>query len=170
MMPGMPKSAPAPYRIAVVCSGNTCRSPMAEVVLRGLLVDAGVGDRFAIESFGTGDWHVGEHADPRTQAVLMAHGYDVSAHRARLVPRDLLATHDLVLFADAKRRRKITRKPSPGARAEVRLLRESDPEAVAAGTLDLEDPYYGTMQDYERCFEEVLAACGALADELIVRP
>ena len=55
-----------PYRVCVVCSGNICRSPMGEIVLRHKLEEAGLGDRVVVDSAGTGDWHVGDGADPRT--------------------------------------------------------------------------------------------------------
>ena len=71
------------YRIAFVCLGNICRSPMAEVVMRSLVVRAGLADRISVASAGTGDWHVGERADPRTVETLAGRGYDGSQHRAQ---------------------------------------------------------------------------------------
>ena len=53
-------SAEPPYRICVVCSGNICRSPIGEIVLREKLRDAGLGDRVVVDSAGTGGWHVGD--------------------------------------------------------------------------------------------------------------
>jgi protein-tyrosine phosphatase len=67
-----------PYRICFVCSGNICRSPMAEAVLRRLAADAGLGDRIAVDSAGTGEWHIGERADLRTLRALAATGYDAA--------------------------------------------------------------------------------------------
>src|ERR1700712_1097026 len=71
------------FRVSMVCTGNICRSPMAEVVLRDLVHRAGLDDRIAVSSAGTGDWHVGEKADPRTIVALQKRGYDGQPHRAR---------------------------------------------------------------------------------------
>ncbi|MGH9088858.1 MAG: low molecular weight phosphotyrosine protein phosphatase, partial [Acidimicrobiales bacterium] len=69
----------APFTLCLVCTGNICRSPMAEVVLRELAarraLDAGtLADRVHITSAGTGHWHVGEPMDPRARAALEARG------------------------------------------------------------------------------------------------
>ena len=70
-----------------VCSGNICRSPMAEVVLRELARRAGAQDAVEVDSAGTGDWHVGHEADRRALRVLAEAGYDGSTHRARQFDR-----------------------------------------------------------------------------------
>ena len=74
-----------PYRICVVCTGNICRSPMAEFVLRERFEEAGLGDHVAVDSAGTTAWEVGNPADPRTLEVLRRRGHesDYSDHRAR---------------------------------------------------------------------------------------
>ena len=89
-----------PLHVTFVCSGNICRSPMGHVILQRLVTDAGLADDVIVTSSGTGDWHVGEHADPRTIAVLAAHGYDGSHHRAREFDPSDFAELDLVLASD----------------------------------------------------------------------
>ncbi len=153
-------------RVTLICSGNICRSPMAEIILRHLLDEAGV-DSVDVDSAGIGDWHIGEGADPRTVAVLQRHGYDGSAHRASQFDASTFASYDLVLAADRGHVRALQRGARTDAdRAKIRLLREYDPEAVAAGTLELDDPWYGGTADFERCLSEVEAACRGLASEL----
>src|SRR5690606_35247871 len=68
------------YRTGVVCLGNICRSPMAEVVLTERVAEAGLDDRVEVASCGTGDWHVGHPMDRRAAATLSAAGYDPSRH------------------------------------------------------------------------------------------
>ena len=77
-------STNSPMDIVFVCSGNICRSPMAEIVLRHRLAEHGLSEAVSVRSAGTGAWHVGEPADPRARATLKAHGYSVD-HTARQI-------------------------------------------------------------------------------------
>ena len=123
-----------PYRIALVCLGNICRSPMAHVVLAEHLQRAGLSEDVEVSSAGTGGWHVGEPMDPRAATALLGAGYDPSAHRARQYDDGWLATHDVVLVMDRANLADV------GAHERVGLFREFDP--VDAGG-DVPDPYYG---------------------------
>lgn len=153
-------ATPDLYRVCVICSGNICRSPIAAVVLRSRLNAAGLGDRVSVESAGTGDWHVGDPADPRTLAVLSAHGYDGSDHRASWFGPDRAGGDDLILVADRGHLEKVTRLTrAAGVGTDVRLLRSFDPDAVAAGTLEIDDPFYGDADGFERCLDEIERAC-----------
>ena len=87
---------PAPFRVVFVCTGNICRSPMAQVVFREFADAAGLGPRVVSTSAGTGDWHVGEPADQRTIEALERRGYDGTQHRARQFTHDDFAHSDLV--------------------------------------------------------------------------
>src|SRR6266568_4174017 len=89
------------YRICLVCLGNICRSPMAEVLLREEVARAGLAGAVTVESAGTGDWHIGQRMYAGARAELARRGYDGSAHRARQVQRSWLAGYDLVLAMDA---------------------------------------------------------------------
>jgi protein-tyrosine phosphatase len=150
----------APTRITVVCSGNICRSPMGEVILRSMFQDAGLGDVVTVTSGGMGGWHAGDGADPRTVAVLRTHGYDGSAHVARQVRRDWFDRNDLILAADSGHVRELRGLARTEAdRTKIRRLREFDRAAVRAGTLDVADPWYGDRSDFEVCLREVEAAC-----------
>jgi protein-tyrosine phosphatase len=161
-----------PIRVCMVCTGNICRSPMAEIILRQQLERAGLtggqsGERFVVDSVGVAGYHVGDGADPRTLQALHDAGYDGSAHIARKLDPAVLAERDLVLVADsghlAAVRRLARRVAGVG---EIRLLREFDPEAVAAGTLEVDDPYYGDAAAFRRCLREVEAACAGLVQHL----
>jgi protein-tyrosine phosphatase len=133
---------------------------MGHVILRRMADDAGIGDDIRVSSSGTGDWHVGEHADPRTVAVLARHGYDGSRHRAREFDPDEFDDLDLVLASDEGHVRTLRRLArTPRNRRKIRLVREFDPDAVAAGTLETGDPWYGEEEHFARCFTEIEAAC-----------
>src|ERR1022692_4753286 len=85
----------ASYRICVVCLGNICRSPMAEVVLRNELDRAGLGGRVEVDSAGTGDWHIGSPMDSRARAELAIRGYDGAGHRPRQFAPSWFGRYDL---------------------------------------------------------------------------
>lgn len=82
------------YRVCFVCTGNICRSPMAEAVFRARVEDAGLGHLVEADSAGTGGWHEGEGADPRTEAVLADHGYGLD-HAARQFQQSWFSRLDL---------------------------------------------------------------------------
>ena len=150
------------YRIAFVCSGNICRSPMAEAVVRGRAEQEGLGDAVAVESFGTGDWHVGHPADPRAVAALAGAGYDGSEHRARQFQRGHFDEADLVIALDSGHEHALrTLAASEEDRAKVRLLRSFDPDA---GSSDVADPYYEEDDAFVEVLEQVEAAAPGLLE------
>jgi protein-tyrosine phosphatase len=149
-------------RVLFVCLGNICRSPLAEGVFLHLVQEAGLADRFEVESAGTGDWHVGERPDPRATAVARRHGVELPS-RARQVTRDDLDSFDHVLAMDRENLRELERLARPDARAEIRLLRAHDP--VRDGD-DVPDPYYGGPSGFDQVYEMVHRSCSALLAEL----
>ena len=156
--------ADRPFHITVVCTGNICRSPMGEVILRDLFREAGLENAVTVDSAGTTRWEVGSPMDPRAMSELRRRGYDGSAHVARQFEPGWLPQTDLVLAADAGHASVLRRwARTEEDTAKVRLLREFDPEAVAARTLDIDDPWYGDEEDFVRCFTEVEAACRGVA-------
>jgi protein-tyrosine phosphatase len=139
-----PPRTPGHYRIALVCLGNICRSPMADVVLSSQVADAGLDDRVEVSSSGTGDWHVGDPMDRRAAATLTAEGYDATRHRAQQFAPPWLDDRDLVLAMDHDNLADIG-----GPSERVRLFRDFDPEGTGG---DVPDPYYGG----DAGFQEVL--------------
>ncbi|MGW3135645.1 low molecular weight protein-tyrosine-phosphatase [Streptomyces sp. NPDC001139] len=148
------------YRVCFVCTGNICRSPMAESVFRTRLREAGLDDRVEADSAGTDGWHEGDGADPRTVSVLRENGYD-GAHVARRFQPSWFSRLDLVIALDAGHLKALRRlAPTPQDAAKVRLLRSYDP--AAGDDLDVPDPYYGGMDGFEECLEMVEAASEGL--------
>jgi protein-tyrosine phosphatase len=157
----------AALRICFVCLGNICRSPTAEVVFGALLRGAGLEGDVHVCSAGTGDWHVGEGADPRAAATLAGRGYRADGHRARQFAADWFTRHDLVIAMDRSNVSALRRlAPDEGARAKIRLLREYDAVAVRDGTLEVPDPYYGGPAGFDDVLDIVERACQGLLAEV----
>lgn len=153
------------FRVSFVCTGNICRSPMAEVVLRSLAERAGLGDRLAIESAATGDWHVGEQADRRTIEALERAGYDGSRHRARqFEPADFPELDLIVAFDRGQARILRNWAPSSLEQDKVRLLLEFDPELAALQ--DVPDPYYSDAATFDRVLGMIERSTQALFRQL----
>lgn len=151
------------YRVITVCTGNICRSPMAEYVLRDAVQQAGLADRVEVSSVGTTSWEEGEPVDPRAGAVLAAHGLDASAHRARHMSAADLREADLVLALDQDHVAPLRRIAGP-ARDRIHLLREFDPEAGA--DLGIRDPWYGDAADFDLTWDLVQAAAPGVIDHV----
>lgn len=151
------------YRVSFVCTGNICRSPMGEVILRAMLADAGLADRVSVDSCGTGDWHVGQPAQPQALEALVDAGYDGSAHRAQQLGPVFVTDRDLLLALDEGHLRWLRElSVQAGGTADIRLLREFDAGAVSDGTLEVDDPYGGSTANYERAREEITRSCAGL--------
>ena len=159
---GLPAPVGSPYRIAFVCLGNICRSPMADVILSDMVEQAGLATRVEVTSCGTGDWHLGEPMDPRAAAQLRSAGYDASAHRAQQFDPSWLH-NDLVLAMDAKNLGEITGGRGVGDR--VRMFRSFDPLAEP-DDLDVPDPWYAGDESFAVVIGIVQRTCRQLLAEL----
>ena len=145
-------------RVVFVCTGNICRSPTAEAVMRRLVEEAGLAGDIQVSSGGTGGWHAGDDADPRALKALRGRGYDLE-HSARQFRPSWFDEHELVVALDSGHVREL-RQLRPGA--EVRLLRDWDPE----GPGDVPDPYYGDEDGFEQVLDMVERSCEAMLEEL----
>ncbi|MCT7351436.1 low molecular weight phosphotyrosine protein phosphatase [Streptomyces sp. 15-116A] len=148
------------YRVCFVCTGNICRSPMAESVFRTRVAEAGLEGLVEVDSAGTGGWHEGDGADPRAVAVLEENGYG-TGHTARQFDPSWFARLDLVIALDSGHLRALRRlAPTRRDADKVRLLRSYDP--AAGGDHDVPDPYYGDADGFDACLEMVEAASTGL--------
>ena len=160
-----------PYRVMTVCTGNICRSPMAEVVLRARLEDAGLGDRVVVDSTGVSDEEHGNPIDRRARAALAARGYDVPRREARQVRPADLADRDLVLAMTASHARALRRiADDADVAGRVVMFRTFDPAAPRVADvrdehlLDVDDPWYGGPANFEHCLDEIEAAADGVVD------
>ena len=159
-------ATPGRYRIALVCLGNICRSPMAHVVLESALEEAGLGRAVEVMSAGTADYHVGGPMDRRAAATLTTHGYDASRHRAQQLPLSWLDDCDLVLAMDGDNLADLLRSAADVPPGRVRMFRDFDPRADGADRddRDVPDPYYGEDDGFERVLAIVIRTSRALVD------
>jgi protein-tyrosine phosphatase len=157
------------YRVALVCLGNICRSPIADVVVNAALRDAGLDDRIDVTSCGTGTWHVGEPMDGRAAAVLTASGYDASRHRAQHFGADW-HDHDLILVMDRANLADVLAELPPDRHDRVRMFRSYDPlvgpDVDPDDVPDLPDPFYGGPEGFDDVLEIVERTSGELVREL----
>jgi protein-tyrosine phosphatase len=148
------------HRLAVVfvCTGNICRSPIAEKVFVHELERAGLAEAVHVSSAGTGSWHIGSPADERAVATLLAAGYKAD-HVARQVDAEQLGA-DLIVALDRSHERALrTMVPEP---ERVRLLRSFDPDAPAHA--EVPDPYYGDADGFTAVLEMVRAAMPGMVE------
>jgi len=149
------------FRICFVCTGNICRSPMAETVFRDLALKAGYENHIAVMSAGTGDWHVGEPADERTVEALRSHGYDGSKHRARQFDADWFDRLDLIVVFDHGQERILKAWANNDRdRSKVQLLLGFDKDQAALG--DVPDPYYSDAALFNQVLSMIERASIAL--------
>ena len=145
--------------------GNICRSPTAEGVMRRLLHEEGLEHAVAVDSAGTGDWHVGSPPDARATVAARARGIALAGAARQIAAADF-DEYDLILAADRRNLRDLRALLPPEARAKVHLLREFDPASEGTPDLDVPDPYYGGDDGFERVLDLVEAACRGLLDDL----
>jgi protein-tyrosine phosphatase len=149
------------FRICFVCTGNICRSPMAETVFRSLVQRAGVGHSVAVFSAGTGDWHVGEPSDDRTLEALHGRGYNGEGHRARQFDPAWLQELDLIVVFDRSHDRILRAWANDdGDRAKVQLLLSFD--GTQPPGAEVPDPYYSDAATFDRVLVMIEQACVAL--------
>ena len=161
-----PRDPQRPYAICVVCLGNICRSPMAEVVLRDELERAGLAGKVTVSSAGTGDWHVGEPMDARARSELTRRGYSGSGHQARQLQPSWLDDYDLVLAMDRRNLANLHRMAArdPELDGRIRLMLSFDPHSAEGA--EVPDPYDGRPGEFAKVFELVRAAAEGLAGRL----
>ena len=149
----------SPLHVTFICSGNICRSPMAEKMFAHQICRRGLSDDVRVTSAGTGGWHVGDAADDRASHVLREHGYPTS-HRATSIDADHLSA-DLIVALGRNHARMLCEMGVAPDR--IRMLRSFDRRS-GAHALDVEDPYYGTQEDFEEVFAVIEAALPGLHD------
>lgn len=152
------------YRIITVCTGNICRSPMAQFCLARAMDEAGLGKDVSIDSAGVTAWEAGRPMDPRAAKELRHHDFAASEtreFRAREFQPEWFADRDLVLAMDYGHYTELRNlAASPKERDKVRLIRSFDPSSAQLPVEEqgIEDPWYGTMSDFDSSYALIQAS------------
>ncbi|GGP27424.1 low molecular weight protein-tyrosine-phosphatase [Silvimonas amylolytica] len=151
------------FRVLFVCTGNICRSPTADGVMRQLVRKAGLQERVDIDSAGTDDYHVSEAPDRRAQQHARKRGYDLSFLRARQVHKPDFSQFDLILAMDKGHFTRLERQCPAEYRDRLKMF--LDFAAGQAGK-DVPDPYYGGPDGFEHVLDLVEAGCDGLVKHI----
>ena len=149
-------------RLLFVCSGNICRSPMAESIMRHKVAAIGLADQIEVDGAGIGSWHEGERADRRTVQTLSRHGIPEPS-RARQMRSDDFENFDYIFAMDESHLEDLLR--WPGARPEKVSMFQSWNDR--AQNHEVHDPYYGHTDGFEEMFEMIDQTSDAILAKLI---
>lgn len=147
--------------VLFVCLGNICRSPLAEGVFLHLARERGDLERFRVDSAGTGDWHAGSTADPRSIAIAAMHGIDLTSRARQVTPTDF-ERFDHIIAMDHSNRKNLIAMGCP--KGKIRLLLEWDPESNTDA--EVPDPYHGGEDGFELVYSMCERACEKLLADL----
>jgi len=150
-----------PTRVLFVCLGNICRSPLAEAIFNHMISERGISNRFIVDSCGTGGWHEGNPADPRSIQVGAKNGISVDSIARQFMDSDIKG-HDLVLAMDRSNERNLVKL---GVDPElIRRMRSYDPSTPDGP--DVPDPYYGGDDGFDKVYEMLVRSCEGILNSL----
>ncbi|XP_056284186.1 low molecular weight phosphotyrosine protein phosphatase isoform X2 [Pseudoliparis swirei] len=147
--------------VLFICLGNICRSPIAEAVFRKMATDAGVVDKWRIDSAATSNYEIGNPPDHRGQACMKSHGVPMQ-HASRKVTNDDFMSFEYILCMDESNMSELNRRAHlvKNVPAKIELLGSYDPQKQ----LIIKDPYYGSDEDFEKVYEQCARCCKAFLD------
>ncbi|MGC6483639.1 MAG: low molecular weight protein-tyrosine-phosphatase [Synechococcus sp.] len=152
-------------KLLFVCLGNICRSPAAEGVFLHLIEEQGLSDHFVVDSAGTGNWHVGNKADPRMRAAAERRGIHLPS-RARQIELNDFSRFDLVVTMDSDNLRNVRSLAQEACHNATATIRPMLSYARSTELSDVPDPYYGGEQGFEQVLDLLEDACAGLVEEL----
>jgi protein-tyrosine phosphatase len=148
------------YRIIAVCTGNICRSPMAEL----MLAEAFRTERLpgaVVDSAGTTAYEVGRPIDPRAARKLTSQNISSNRHVAREWQPEWFVSRELILALDVDHYGWLRQAaPDREALAKIRMLRSFDPAVADLDPLEqgIEDPWYGGHTDFDSTWNLIRAS------------
>ncbi len=151
------------YSVLFVCTGNICRSPTADGVMREKVIGQGLAAWVVVDSAGTHDFHVGEPPDIRSQKHALKRGYDMASLRARLVQPDDFEKFDWILAMDSGHMEILKYLCPTQYRDKLHFFTEF---YSRKGSRDVPDPYYGDANGFEHVLDLVEDGCDGLLRQL----
>lgn len=142
-----------------VCSGNICRSPLAEGIFRNIAREAGYAHHFEVDSAGIGAWHAGVPPDPRSVEIARKHTVNIGDQRARQIIPDDFDRFDHLLAMDRDNLAALRSQAGKTHLGKIRLLLQHP-------DLDVPDPYYGDINGFEVVYQLILNGCHGLLEDL----
>lgn len=160
------------YHILTICTGNICRSPMAEIVLSDEIKRRGLAGKISVTSAGISDEEHDNPIDSRAVNVLEQHSYHIPNHFAHRATANELAEADLILPMTAQHYRAVLAMTGKNEQDKVRMYRSFEPKLVrqAGGRLsklDIADPWYGERSDFETAFEQISHTAPRIIDWVV---
>ena len=143
-------------KVAFVCLGNICRSPMAELIFKKLLKERGLSSSFEVTSCGTSSCEAGNPLYPPAKKTLLAHGVE-GTHIARKVTREDILNNDYLLVMDESNLHDLERFAGAEGKGKIFLLRLFTPRPS-----EVADPWY--TRDFERAYSDIEEGCICFLD------
>ncbi len=150
-------------KVLMVCLGNICRSPLAEGILKKKVADHGL--NWQVDSAGTGNWHIGQAPDIRSQAVAQQHGLDISDQRAHQIQPEQLDEYDLILAMDTSNFNDLLKMAkTPEQKKKIHLIMDF---LYPGKKLSVPDPYWDD-DGFEQVYQMLEKACEAIVTKYSV--
>ncbi|MCR5365807.1 MAG: low molecular weight phosphotyrosine protein phosphatase [Prevotella sp.] len=146
-------------KILFVCHGNICRSPMAEFVMKHLVEQAGVAERYYIDSAATSTEEIGNEVYPPAKRKLAEHGISCKGKTARQMTRSDYQRFDLLVGMDSWNIRNMNRICGGDPEGKIRMLLDF---TLRPG--DVADPWY--TGNFEATWQDVLLGCQCLLNAI----
>ncbi|GKT36521.1 Protein-tyrosine phosphatase, low molecular weight like protein [Aduncisulcus paluster] len=148
------------FRVLMVCTGNICRSPTADAILRHLIKENRLTSSLEVDSAGIENYHSGDEPDDRSIEHARKRGYDLTPLRARKCKLSDFSDFDLILAMDRSHYRSLMYKKPKKCRAEVKMFLEFSSKYSG----DVSDPYYGGSKGFEKVLDQCEDGCAGIIE------
>ena len=154
-------------RILFVCLGNICRSPAAEGIFNQKIKERDLENFFAVDSAGTGSWHVGSLPDRRMRATALSRGIELTS-RARQIEENDLYEFDQILVMDKDNLeavKSLAKDDMNSVNSKIKLILSYSKNSQLD---EVPDPYYGGQNGFEKVLDLLNDAIDELIDSLVL--
>ncbi len=152
-------------RLLFICLGNICRSPAANAIMQKYVDEAGLSNRFEIDSAGIGPWHVGQLPDKRMRDHGAQRGYRIDHIARQFDAAKDFDRFDYIIVMDEDNHRNITRQ-AQNEEDRKKVIRMADYFIKYKGRTSVPDPYYGDGEDFELALDLIEDGCKGLLAHL----